>query len=111
MFPRFCGPKILGRILGRQTFRAAGVIRILPTHTFSGGRDVAFYLHTFRAAGVLHFTYTHFRGDSYAKSRKITLKFKQFQRCARAILYQIQKKMGYISKKFRAACAILLSNT
>ena len=41
-----------GRILGTQTFRAAGgFFRILPTHTF-------------RVAGVLHFTYTHFRGDS-----------------------------------------------
>ena len=38
-----------GRILGTQTFRAAGVFRILPTHTF-------------RVAGVLHFTYTHFSG-------------------------------------------------
>ena len=40
-----------GRILGTQTFRAAGVVRILPTHTF-------------RVAGVLHFIYTKFRGDS-----------------------------------------------
>ena len=38
-----------GRILGTQTFRAAGVLRILPTQTF-------------RVAGVLHFTYTHFSG-------------------------------------------------
>ena len=43
---RLCPP---GRILGTQTFRAAGVVRILPTHTF-------------RMAGVLHFTYTHFSG-------------------------------------------------
>ena len=45
-FARLCPP---GRILGTQTFRAAGVFRILPTHTF-------------RVAGVLHFTYTHFSG-------------------------------------------------
>ena len=50
VFRTFCGlfhPP--GRILGTQTFRAAGVFRILPTHTF-------------RVAGVLHFTYTHFSG-------------------------------------------------
>ncbi len=41
---RLCPP---GRILGTQTFRAAGVVRILPTHTF-------------RVTGVLQFTYTHF---------------------------------------------------
>ena len=40
-----------GRILGTQTFRAAGVVRLLPTHTFRVGR-------------VLHFTYAHFRDDS-----------------------------------------------
>ena len=67
---RLCPP---GRILGTQTFRAAGVVRILPTHTFSvcrhrrrlathtfsgcrhrrscilgthSGRGFAFYLHT-----------------------------------------------------------------
>ena len=41
-----------GRILGTQTFRAAGFFfRLLPTHTF-------------RVARVLHFTYTHVRGDS-----------------------------------------------
>ena len=33
-----------GRILGTQTFGAAGVVRILPTHTSSGGRGFAFYL-------------------------------------------------------------------
>ena len=43
---RLCLP---GRILGTQTFRAAGVVRNLPTHTF-------------RVAEVLHFTYTHFSG-------------------------------------------------
>ena len=40
-----------GRILGAQTFRAAGVVRILPTNTFGVAR-------------VLHFTYTHLRDDS-----------------------------------------------
>ena len=71
-FARLCPP---GRILGTQTFRAARVFRILPTHfsgcrhrrslatqtffglpspsqlrfsygNFSGGRGFAFYLHT-----------------------------------------------------------------
>ena len=36
-----------GRILGTQTFRAAGGFsRHLPAHTFSGGQGFAFYLHT-----------------------------------------------------------------
>ena len=39
-----------GRILGTQTFRAAGVVRILSTHTI-------------RVAEVLHFPYTHFSGS------------------------------------------------
>ncbi len=34
-----------GRILGTQTFRAAWVFRILPTHTFRVAVTVAFYLH------------------------------------------------------------------
>ena len=34
-----------GRILGSQTFRAAGVFRILPTHTFRVAVTVAVYLH------------------------------------------------------------------
>ena len=33
-----------GRILGTQTFRAAGVFLILPTHTFRVAVTVAFYL-------------------------------------------------------------------
>ena len=56
-------PPRSGLILGTQIFRAAGVVRILPTHTFSGCRHIcilptvstetvrvaggfAFYLHT-----------------------------------------------------------------
>ena len=53
-----------GRILGTQTFRAAGVVRILPTHIFRVAGVLHFTTHTFWAAGVLHFTYTHLRGDS-----------------------------------------------
>ena len=50
---RLCPP---GRILGTQTFRAAWVFRILPTHTF------------LVVAGVLHFTYTHFSGCRHRRS-------------------------------------------
>ena len=54
-----------GRILGTQTFGAAGVVRILPTllHTlFRVAVTIAFSLHKlFGWRGVLHFTYTHFR--------------------------------------------------
>ena len=43
-----------GRILGTQTFRAAGVFRILPTHTFRVAVAVAFYLHKrFRVADTV----------------------------------------------------------
>ena len=50
-----------GRILGTQTFRAAGVFRILPTHTFRVAVTVAFYLHThthtFRVAVTVAFAF------------------------------------------------------
>ena len=60
---RLCPP---GRILGTQTFRAAGVFAFYLhseyTH-FSGGRDFVFYLHTlFGWSGFSHFTYTHVSG-------------------------------------------------
>ena len=49
--PGFVAPPPQGRILGTQTFRAAGVFRILPTHTFRVAVTVAFYLHKlFRVA-------------------------------------------------------------
>ena len=49
-----------GWSLGTQTFRAAGVVRIVPTHTlFRVAVTFAFYLHKFFGwPGVLHFTYT-----------------------------------------------------
>ena len=47
-FARLCPP---GRILGTQTFRATGVVRILPTHTSSGCRRRRSLLtQTFRVA-------------------------------------------------------------
>ena len=69
---RLCPP---GRILVTQTFRAAGVFRILPTYTHFSGcrhrrilptqtfsgcrhrRSCILGTQTFRVAGVLHFTY------------------------------------------------------
>ena len=52
---RLCPP---GRILGTQTFRAAGVFRILPTHTFRVAVTVAFYLHKlFRVAVTVAVTF------------------------------------------------------
>ena len=41
-----------GRILGIQTFRAAGVFRILPTHTFRVAVTVALYLHNLLRVAV-----------------------------------------------------------
>ena len=81
----------------------------------------AFYLHTFsscrhcrscilgtqtsRVAGVLDFTYTHFRGDSYAKLRKNM----SISRCARPSSYAIHKKASYILKTFpRCARALFI---
>ena len=73
-FPRFCGLlHAPGRILGAQTFRAAGGFphftythfsgcrhrRSLPTQTFRVVVSVAVCIlgtQTFRVAGVLHFT-------------------------------------------------------
>ena len=49
-----------GRILGTQTFRAAGVFRILPTHTFFGWPG--FCILNFAFHNLHHFTYTHFSG-------------------------------------------------
>ena len=104
VFARLCPP---GLILRTQTFRAAGVFRILPTHTFRVAVTVAFYLlstqtfsgcryrrscilgtQTFRVAGVLHFTYTHVRGDSYANLRKLMSTLKNF--CAARGLFLTQ---------------------
>ena len=66
-----------GRILGTQTFRAAGVFAFYlhtlfglpsPSHftytKFSGDRGFAFYLHKLFGGRGLHLTYTHVRGDS-----------------------------------------------
>ena len=88
---RFCGLlHAPGRILGTstQTFRAAGVLLILPTHTFRVAVTVAFYLHKLfglPSPSQLHFSYTNFsggrgfafftctrfRGDSYANLRNM----------------------------------------
>ena len=114
MSPSFCGlPR--GRILGTQTFRAAGVFRILPTHTFQVAVAVAFYfnkLFGLPSASQLHFSYTnfsggrgfafylrtHFRGDSYANLKKMIA----------LLLKEAIRKWGIHRKHFRALRATFI---
>ena len=84
-----------GRILDTQTFRAAGVFRILPTHTFSGCRHICILpTQTFRVAGgfafYLHTLSTTPRAlllkNPMKSLTKVCYILKTFSRCARGLL-------------------------
>ena len=91
-----------GRILGTQTFRAAGVVRILPTHTFSGCRHICILpTQTFRVAGgfafYLHTLSTTLRAlllrNQMKSIRKVCYILKMFSRCARRSLFFFRRSI------------------
>ena len=60
----------------------------------------------------MHFTYTHFRGDSYGNLSKMMSSLKHFPGCARPFSQAIHKKPSYILKTFpRCARALLLQQS
>ena len=91
-----------GRILDTQTFRAAGVFRILPTHTFRVAVTVAFYLHKLfglPSPSQLHCSYTNFsdgRGFAFYLHTRVG-----------TILTQTCDKSCQVCQIFRAARGLL----